>query len=370
MEQHPIPQNVTAYQFRLVGDMTLKQFLELAGGVVLAFLTTRFTLIPVFLRWPLAGIFTFTGIALAFLPLEERPLDQWLVNFIKSIYSPTQFLWKKQNLIPKFLTFVPGKTQAPLSKTPPKNQKELQSFLQTIQSSSKIDPVDQQELSSLNYINKLLGVTSSPQAIQSPPTQPNIAASPGIKTRRLRTPEQIKKEVVVFKQTASQQKTSPQPLSPNQLTPKTKQVSVKPIVQIIPPTSPPLVVTSLPSFSPKPKNKDKPRVAPVYDQDLPLPSPPEAPNLLVGMIVTVEGNLLPNAIVEIKNNKGQTVRAVKTNKLGQFFTATPLLNGDYELKTEHPKYSFDIIKFKAEGKIIPPIKIKTKAQKKLETGTN
>ncbi|KKR52786.1 MAG: hypothetical protein UT88_C0021G0001, partial [Candidatus Woesebacteria bacterium GW2011_GWD2_40_19] len=32
MEQHPIPQNISSYQFRLVGDMTLKQFFQLAGG--------------------------------------------------------------------------------------------------------------------------------------------------------------------------------------------------------------------------------------------------------------------------------------------------------------------------------------------------
>ena len=38
MQQHPVPQNVTQYQFRLVGDMTLKQFLELAGGMLLAYL--------------------------------------------------------------------------------------------------------------------------------------------------------------------------------------------------------------------------------------------------------------------------------------------------------------------------------------------
>ena len=31
-ESHPIPQQISSYQFRLVGDMTLKQFFQLARG--------------------------------------------------------------------------------------------------------------------------------------------------------------------------------------------------------------------------------------------------------------------------------------------------------------------------------------------------
>ena len=38
MEQHPIPQQISSYEFKLVGEMTLKQFLKAAGGVVLALL--------------------------------------------------------------------------------------------------------------------------------------------------------------------------------------------------------------------------------------------------------------------------------------------------------------------------------------------
>jgi len=31
MEQHPIPQQISSYEFKLVGEMTLKQFLKAAG---------------------------------------------------------------------------------------------------------------------------------------------------------------------------------------------------------------------------------------------------------------------------------------------------------------------------------------------------
>src|SRR5512136_725865 len=65
MEQHPIPQQIASYQFKLVGDMTLKQFTQLAGG------------------------------ALIFLPIQDRPLSTWIFAFLRSIYSPTYFVWNK-----------------------------------------------------------------------------------------------------------------------------------------------------------------------------------------------------------------------------------------------------------------------------------
>ena len=86
MEQHPIPQNVTKYQFHLIGDMTIKQFLMLGGGIVLAFISFKLTILPTFLRLPLAGIFAGGGAALAFVPFEERSLDIWLINFFRAIY--------------------------------------------------------------------------------------------------------------------------------------------------------------------------------------------------------------------------------------------------------------------------------------------
>src|SRR3989338_5942844 len=123
MIEHPVPQNVTAYQFHLVGDMTLKQFLELAGGIVLAWFIWTLQ-IPAFIRWPFIGLSALSGFALAFMPLEERPLDQWVIAFFKAVYLPTLFNWKKSRRS-DFLDFTPRKTTdaKPLDtvvKAPPK----------------------------------------------------------------------------------------------------------------------------------------------------------------------------------------------------------------------------------------------------------
>ncbi|MFA6462708.1 MAG: hypothetical protein WCT51_01505 [Candidatus Shapirobacteria bacterium] len=45
MEQHAIPQQISSYEFKLVGDMTLKQFLKAAVGIVWAIMINSTKLI-------------------------------------------------------------------------------------------------------------------------------------------------------------------------------------------------------------------------------------------------------------------------------------------------------------------------------------
>lgn len=56
MEQHPIPQQISSYEFKLVGEMTLKQFLKAAGGIVLALLFNS-TKLVFFVKYPLVFLF-------------------------------------------------------------------------------------------------------------------------------------------------------------------------------------------------------------------------------------------------------------------------------------------------------------------------
>ena len=71
MEQHPVPQQISSYEFRLVGDMTLKQFGQLAAGGILA-LFFYVSPLPGYFKWPLMIFSFFGGAAMAFLPFEEN----------------------------------------------------------------------------------------------------------------------------------------------------------------------------------------------------------------------------------------------------------------------------------------------------------
>src|ERR1700690_1273762 len=101
MEQHPIPQNVSSYQFKLVGDMTLKQFFQVAGGILAGIIFYSLPLLGI-IKLPLAFISVLLGVGLAFLPFEERPLEKWIFAFFRAIYSPTLFTWQKTATARKF----------------------------------------------------------------------------------------------------------------------------------------------------------------------------------------------------------------------------------------------------------------------------
>src|SRR3989344_2932161 len=92
MREHPVPQQISSYEFRLVGDMTIKQFFQVAGGVVVSLIIYALPL-PGFLKWPFVVFFAAFGAALAFLPINERPLSAWVFAFFKAIYSPTHYVF-------------------------------------------------------------------------------------------------------------------------------------------------------------------------------------------------------------------------------------------------------------------------------------
>lgn len=355
MQQHPVPQDITTYQFRLVGDMTLKQFVELASGIGLAVLVYNAGL-PVFFKWPLIFFFAFAGVAFAFLPFEERPLDVWVVNFFKSVYSPTRFLWKKANKLPDFLTYVPASekmgTRVRLTST---ERAQFAEYLQTLPQKPALSTFDRLEQESIdkinNYWRSLAGTDPNQYLIQSYPTPATEAGLPSIRIRKLRKAEEIIGEKM--------------PLLPVNELPQVKiaQAFTPPLEIGTPfhePVKPPKPKPVKPPPPQKPKPKPKKTIKEVTGP-LPMPSLPELPNVVVGMTLDLAGRILPAAIIEIRDATGMPLRASKTNKVGQFFIVTPLSNGDYEIETEYPGLSFDIINFKAEGKIIPPIKIQAKS---------
>jgi len=102
MDQHPIPRQITTFEFKLIGFLTIKQFIYLIVFVALGFAVYGLFPIPIInilLGLTVAGI----GAAFAFLPINDRPLDIWVKNLIKRLTSPTQYQFKKNNPPPAIL---------------------------------------------------------------------------------------------------------------------------------------------------------------------------------------------------------------------------------------------------------------------------
>ncbi|MFC1653698.1 carboxypeptidase regulatory-like domain-containing protein [Patescibacteria group bacterium] len=339
MEQHPIPQNISSYQFRLIGDMTLRQFLLLMAwmGVGGLFYLTN---LPGLIKWFFIAVCIIAGVGFAFLPLEGRPLDQWLMAFIKTIYHPTQFHWKKSSSVPDYLKNQAKKTPSAQIKTKEKKQKPTPLAASKSKSQDQLTPseevISKKDQEKLDQINTLFSedqtkkTTPPPTSRETP--QPPASSSqnfvPTIQTQTIK-PVKINKEARTTKE-APLKKTLPK--SPQ------------------------------PSFSGTitPKPDEKPHQKAFFNPNLPFPGLTETPNTLSGMIFDRSGKILENVVIEIKDAQQNTARATKTNKLGQFTLTTPLENGSYTLEFEKPDHSFDIISLALEGKIYPPLEIRSK----------
>lgn len=310
--------------------MTLRQFFLLIiwGGVGAMFYMTN---LPGFIKWTIIFLCVLIGVAFAFLPLEGRPLDKWLVAFIKSIYSPTRFLWKKNPAIPDYLQKT---TTTKKLLPPPPIVVPRSSELPNIEGDLdvRIEKIDESEKNKINQINSLFESTQiTPiKVVESKPVLPQPTNnSPLNTTISVKTQEFDLKKIVPTQPKPNitpAQKNSPQPLASH------KTIETPP---------PPAKTVTATTFNP----------------NLPFPTLPETPNTLVGMVFDQTGNIIENAVIEIKNNHG-TVRATKTNRLGQFFLATPLASDSYTIETERTGLTFKPISLKLEGKIYPPIELR------------
>lgn len=84
------------------------------------------------------------------------------------------------------------------------------------------------------------------------------------------------------------------------------------------------------------------------------------PNVINGVIKDAKGFIIPETIIVVKDIEGSSVRALKTNKLGQFVISTPLPNGTYTVEFEKEGYKFDIIQIDVAGELLPPLEIRSR----------
>ncbi len=327
-EQHAVPQNISSYQFRLIGDMTIKQFFQLAGGTLIAILFYASPL-PGFLKWPFIIFFTLAGAALAFLPLHERPLEQWVVAFFRAVYSPTRFVWqKRENPIQYFQQDTASQVASDKNQKPTKpiEEEPKPGFLQNLEDTEK------QFLNSFSNLFNLPGTSiTKPKESEAINLQPQVI----IPFQKTITPEQTAVQIdnknKGFEVVANNNlKLQPEALSETlpQQTDNTQTLAAQ--------------------FSPA--------AAP--------PMPPTQPNVIVGQVMDKDKNIIEGAILEIKDPMGRPVRALKTNKAGHFLIVTPLNKGTYKIEIEKENYKFDPITVEAKGEIIPPIAIQAKIKNK------
>lgn len=95
MDQHPIPRQITSFEFKLIGFMTLKQFLYLVVFFPIGYIVYAVNPIPI-INVVLGVLVGVVGLIFAFVPFQDRPIEEWIRNLIKRMNSPTQYSYKKE----------------------------------------------------------------------------------------------------------------------------------------------------------------------------------------------------------------------------------------------------------------------------------
>lgn len=331
MDVHPIPQNVTSFQFKLVGDMTLKQFAYLAVGsgtayFLFVFLAHDYPLIT----WPLIAISALLGVAFAFLPIGSRPLDHWTKAFLKAVYSPTKRVWSKN-----------GKTFKEDSLFQSRLVMYLTGGNQNYSEAPILRPIE--PLPTKEELGKTVDLARQAQQLQMKIIQTERTLSQ-IKTQAQNpTPipvdysQQVNTVLTDLQNLVGQaSKVKQQIQTVQEPQPKTQvdtsQAVAREKVKVVVPAKPQKAILALTTF----------------------------PNVINGIVKDKQSNYLEGVVAVIYDKEGLPVRALKTNKLGQFTGSTPLLNGTYTLELEKDGFTFDVLQIELAGQVLPPLIITAK----------
>jgi len=460
MDQHPIPQNITGFEFKLIGDMTIKQFAYLAAGAIVTYIFFVSPLHPL-LRFPMIIFTIILSVGLAFIPVEGRPLDRWISNFVRALFTPSQYLYHKKGDIPEYLKAVtsPPKVMPKVISAEETNknaanrahrtaaQQRLATLLQTTPppTPAVVDEVEQDKLATINETftqapspivlpvtlaetpktaaplpiplvspaarepqpekvteEKLPQPTPTsgpPPLIMSLPTQPAPAPAPSLPRQELSAPigmdpafeeklrkqreleeenQKLKEELETIKKKLLEPQSAKNTETPahimeealaiesklhdalsekERLSSELTKLKTNTASQTQPATPP--VTPSQPVM----QTQERVKVIPAQmAKDAGMLGISTLPNIISGIVKDAHGDILPNIIIEIKDATSSPVRAFKTNKLGQFYGATPLASGKYTIELEDPRntFVFDVIGVELTGAPFQPIQILAK----------
>ncbi|RLC30603.1 hypothetical protein DRH13_04125, partial [Candidatus Woesebacteria bacterium] len=305
-------------------------------GALFSLLFYASNLHPV-IKWPLVISFALFGAALAFLPFEERPLEQWVLSFFKAVYAPTTYFWEKATKTPVFF-----KEEAPVPQEriiAPHGEKEMEKYLQSLpgRGTSVFSKLEEAENAFLSRLAGLFGGGGT-KTVETPTLSSIGQQTATEKQEEMKVPQNIPTVV------------------PQGYKPKVVVEEKKPLSQVQQPAEAKTAHVAK-TFTAQEVISGQ---AAQFSIDAAPPLPPEKPNTLTGQVVDAGGKIVESAILEIRDVAGRPVRAVKTNKVGHFLIVTPLQNGKYEIISEKEGLDFDTLTFEATGSIVPPIAIRAK----------
>jgi len=180
--QHPVPQNVMDVEFRVIGDLTIRQLMYLFAGMVTVYLFYK-TGLPTFWKYIFISISGALSIAVAFIPIQERGLDKWLVSFIKAMIAPTQMVWRKTYSPPAYFLadYAEIIKNEIITLTPAKSRNKLDEYLGQIpESMTKLDKIESKKMEDIQFAFSKPYIGSIPVNIK-PMFSPSLGMPSGLR---------------------------------------------------------------------------------------------------------------------------------------------------------------------------------------------
>jgi hypothetical protein len=349
VEGHPIPQDITGFQFKLIGDMTVKQFAYLAVGLVLGWIFISVPA-PLIIKLPVALVPALSGLFLAFVPVEGRPADTMFMLFVQSIFRPNQYMYHKPQEEGEKKEMVQIKQQAQLpTNDVSKKPTVSQPFGPHITKVTSIEDVGEQPVKTDVQNLSLSQAKKEEQVVEKQVTQLNQQLETAKKeefSQPQNTQDEAHKRSLLLEQQLQQ-------------TLLEKQALEKQLAQLQQAQTAPQQVIPAQQLPQQQSSMHVKKVPDSLKKSVGMPFTPDVPNLITGVVKDARGNVLPNILVEVKDKDDNPVRAFKTNALGQFASATPLLNGTYTITFEDSKklQKFEEFEITTNGTIINPFEV-------------
>jgi len=404
MKSHPVPQNIMDVEFKLFGELTIRQFGYVAGGALAAFVCYVVFADIGLVRWPLVVFFGILGIMLAVFKVNDRPFEVWLANFIFALFTSQRSIWKKSAKTPEILRSINVNSTSKGSTGSYINRSPLSSvYLPNEEIEENISKEDKEEADRLSQIDSLWGTDTQVKTVSPvPQVQTNI---PKVEVKPIENIQTYSESAISVPQ-VQEVKTIPN----ESLKKDVKQIERIDLDDILPgkvsredmleamdektgvdtpiiPVEEPAVtnkVASVVEQSPdslevknteyvdtlktqleeqnkiinslRTKASESKVVMGTKEIIIDPNKKNEAEkqsdnkfNYVSGYVKEKSGKGLSNVTLIIKDSKFRPVRATRTNNLGAFNITTPLPNGDFSIEAVRSGMNFDNIDFSLDG---------------------
>lgn len=109
-------------------------------------------------KWLLVIFFVGLGLCFAFLPLGDRGLDVWIINFLKAMLLPNQFVYRKQEEVPNVFLYqnLDVLRSELITLTPTSSRRKIEAYLEQQEA-----PFDKLDIDEKSYILKVKEAYSS-----------------------------------------------------------------------------------------------------------------------------------------------------------------------------------------------------------------